>query len=416
MTTFAIQKELTRPSSRSLEYQLILLCARCQPDIRLLNDLLDRATALIDWEEVIKASSMHNVLPLVYRALSELASDRVPKTVLSRLMKLYLINCAHSQRLAGAAQNLVEIFAHHHIPIIVFKGPVLAKEVYGSIHFRKFSDIDLLIHEEDVSKARQLLIREGFQPRLLTDDCSPSDYLASRIWDDSFIHPETQVMLDLHWQLMPDYFPIQFDLKQIWSNRHPVQLEQGLVESINPEEMLLYLCAHGSKELWRRLIWICDVAEFVRTYPNLPWLKLSERSRQLGIERMFLLGLTLAADLLDAPIPELLKDDIQQPIIQDLSTEFKRRIFCSIETTIESAEHGFWLFHNPLHLKMRDRWRDRLPQYWLTFKFLVTPNQEDREFLKLPPQIDLLYFLIRPLRIGLKWSTARRSTDFRQSS
>ena len=416
MTTLAVQKKPIRSTSRSLEYQLILLCARCQPDIGLLNDFLDRAAPSIDWDEVIQSASMHNVLPLVYRSLTELAPNRVPKAVLSRLMKLYLINCAHSQRLAGAAQDLVEIFARQHIPVIVFKGPVLAKEVYGSVHFRKFSDIDLLIHEEDVSKVRQLLISEGFQPRLLTEDCSPSDYLASRVWDDSFIHPETQVMLDLHWQLMPDYFPIHFNLEQIWSSRHPVQLEQGWVDSINPEEMLLYLCAHGSKELWRRLIWICDVAEFVRAYPNLPWTELLERSRRLGIERMFLLGLKLAADLLDAPVPDLLKDSIQQPIIQALAAEFERRIFCSIEATIESAEHGFWLFHNPLHLKMRDRWRDRLPQYWLTLKFLVTPNQEDRDFFGLPQSLDALYYFIRPLRIGLKWSAARRNFSFRQNS
>jgi Uncharacterised nucleotidyltransferase len=411
MATSALQPEQQlSSSSQSFEYQLILACARCQPDIRALNQILDRASASIDWEEVIQASSMHSVLPLVYRSLSEFVPQRIPKTVLSQLMKLYLMNCAHSQRLTLATQDLVKIFADHRIPLIVFKGPVLAEAIYGSINFRRFSDVDLLVREPDVPQVRQLLIDAGFQPRLLTADLEQSDYLRSRVWDDSFTHKETQVTIDLHWQLMPDYFPVAFDLDKIWTSRQPLVLQQVKLYGLSPEDLLLYLCAHGSKELWRRLIWICDVAEFMQVYPHLPWLDLLERSRTLGIERIFLLGLTLAHDLLDMPIPKSLAASVEQPIVQELAQDFKRRIFCSIETTVETAEHGFWLFHNPLHLKLRERWRDRLPQYWLTLKFVVTPNQEDWEFLKLPQALSALYYLVRPLRIALKWGFSGKTT------
>jgi Uncharacterised nucleotidyltransferase len=391
------------------EYQLILACARCQPDIQLINQILDSVAAELNWEELIQTASMHGVLPLIYRNLTECVPERIPKAVLGQLMKLYLMNSAHNQCLMVAAQDLIQVFAANNIPMMVFKGPVLAEAVYGSIYLRRFSDIDLLVHEKDVPQVRQLLIDLDFHPRLLTGDLQTSDYLRSRIWDDSFTHAKTQVTIDLHWQLMPDYFPVAFDLAQIWSDRQSVSLQQTELYSLNPEDLLLYLCTHGSKELWRRIIWICDVAEFVKVYPNLPWLVLLERARSLGIERMFLLGLALAHDLLDMAVPAPLESMILQPIIQEIAQEFKHRIFCDRETTVESAEHGFWLFHNPLHLKMRDRWRDRLPQYWLTLKFFITPNQEDREFLELPKFLYSLYYLIRPFRIGIKWGLFRKS-------
>jgi Uncharacterised nucleotidyltransferase len=391
------------------EYRLILACARCQPNISLIDQVLDSVAAELNWEELIQVASIHGVLPLVYRTLTNHVRERIPKAALSRLMKLYFINSAHNQRLTETAQDLVKKFAKNHLAMMLFKGPVLAEAIYGSINFRQFSDIDLLVNEQDVAQVRQLLIDLDFHPRLLTQRLETSDYLESQVWDDSFIHKTTQVNIDLHWQLMPDYFPVAFDLGQIWSNRQLLSLQQTELHSLNPEDLLLYLCAHGSKELWRRMIWICDVAEFVRVYPNLPWLVLLERARRLGIERMFLLGLTLAHDLLDMTVPAPLESVIQQPIIQNLAQEFKSRIFCDSKTTVASAEHGFWLFHNPLHLKMRDRLRDRLPQYWLTFKFFITPNEEDREILELPKYLDLLYYLIRPLRIGLKWSPFRKS-------
>jgi Uncharacterised nucleotidyltransferase len=394
--------------NRSPEYQLILACTRCQPDAQLLNQVLDRVGFELNWEELIHTSSMHGILPLVYRSLTECVPERIPKVALSQLMKLYLMNSAHNQRLTLATQELVGVFAAHHLPMMVFKGPVLAEAIYGSINFRRFSDIDLLVHEQDVPQVRQLLIDLNFHPRLLKEDLETADYLQSRIWDDSFTHKETQVTIDLHWQLMPDYFPVAFDLEQIWSNRQLLLLQQTELYSLNPEDLLLYLCAHGSKELWRRIIWICDIAEFVRVYPDLPWLLLLERARGLGIERMFLLGMTLAHDLLDMDIPTPLESLTQQRVIQDLVQVFKHRIFCDRETTVESAEHGFWLFHNPLHLKMRDRWRDRLPQYWLTVKFVLTPNREDQEFLALPKGLYWLYYFIRPVRIGIKWGRVRK--------
>ncbi len=391
------------------EYQLILACARCQPNVPLINQVLDTVAADLNWEELIQVASIHGVLPLVYRTLTDHVREHVPKAVLSRLMKLYLVNSTYNQRLTETTKDLVKAFDEHHLAVMVFKGPVLAEAIYGSINFRRFSDIDLLVHENDLSQVRQLLIDLDFQPRLLTQDLDISDYLESRIWDDSFIHKKTEINIDLHWQLTPDYFPVAFDLEQIWSNRQLLLLQQTELYSLNPEDLLLFLCAHGSKELWRRIIWICDVAEFVRVYPNLPWLMLLERARRLGIERMFLLGLTLAHDLLDMAVPAPLEAVMHQPIIQDLAQEFKRRIFCDSKTTVASTERGFWLFHNPLHLKMRNRWRDRLPQYWLTFKFFITPDREDREFLGLPNYLGLLYYLVRPLRIGLKWGRVRKS-------
>jgi hypothetical protein len=434
--TIASVPELKTPHSLhwSAEHRLILACARCQPDVALINSILDDFSDALDWERLVQIVSWHGVLPLTYRNLSTLVPHRLPKSILGQLMKLYLMNCNHNQRLTLALQGLVALFNLRGIPVIFFKGPVLSEIAYGSIHLRRFSDIDMLVCEADVPVVRQLLMKQGFQPKdvilAVMQDRDPSlqalDHPDMAFKDrsqpdatetenpsgeEAFIHEETFVTIDLHWELMPSFFPVAFDTNQIWLTRQSFGVENTQVDSLNPQDLLLYLCAHGSKELWRNLIWVCDVAEIVRVYPDLPWVQLWERSKKLGMERMFLLGLALAHNLLEMPLPsELQKPVLEHTAVQNLAEVFKRRIFTDIDVLLETRETGFWLFHNPLHLRMRDRLRDRLPQYWLTLLFTITPNSEDQQFLALPKALQPLHYLVRPIRILYKWMILRKQS------
>jgi Uncharacterised nucleotidyltransferase len=427
------------PLDWSVEHRLILACARCQPNSVQIHQILDDYGDILDWERLVQTANWHGVLPLVYRNLSTLAPHRVPKSILSQLLKLYLINSSHNQRLTTALQALVALFNLRDIPILFFKGPVLSEIAYGSIHHRRFSDIDMLVQESDVPAVREILVSQGFQTKdiafadlqasdLCQQDSCQQDLdhpIAASLFDrdflteealhsgeEAFIHKDSFVTVDLHWQLMPSFFPVAFDLNQIWLTRQTFVVEQAEVDSLNPQDLLLYLCSHGSKELWRNLIWVCDVAEVVRVYPDLPWLDLWERSKAMGMERMFLLGLALAHDFLEMPLPpELQAPVLNHVAVQDLLQVFKRRIFTDIEVLIETREQGFWLFHNPLHLKLRDRLRDRLPQYWLTFRFTITPNTEDQQFLALPKVLSPLHYLVRPIRIFYKWIILRKQSN-----
>jgi hypothetical protein len=418
MIASASELEKTQPLDKSAEMKLILACARCQADPDLIHYILDNFESALDWDRFVQTAYWHGVLPLIYRNLSNIAPHRIPRSALSQLLKLYLMNSGHNQRLTAALQELVALFNIRGIPIIFFKGPVLAEAAYGSIHLRRFSDIDVLVHETDVSAVRQLLISQGFKPNPhswenLSNPNAENIGFAKETMrhsgEEAFIHEQTLVTIDLHWQLMPNFFAVPFDLEQIWSTRQAYSVEGVEVHSLNPQDLLLYLCAHGSKELWRYLIWVCDVAEVVRIYPNLPWLDLWSRSKVLGIERMFLLGLALAHDLLDLPLPLPLQEQVLSHIaVKDLVQTFKRRMFTDIQTLIEKRETGFWLFHNPLHLPLRERLRDRLPQYWLTLLFMVTPNDEDQQFLALPKGLYPLHYLVRPIRIFYKWIILRK--------
>ena len=59
-------------------------------------------------------------------------------------------------------------------------------------------------------------------------------------------------------------------------------------------DQALMLCMHGSKHVWSRLIWICDVAQLLISSPDLDWKEVIEEANQSGLWRSLALGVLLA--------------------------------------------------------------------------------------------------------------------------
>jgi hypothetical protein len=74
---------------------------------------------------------------------------------------------------------------------------------------------------------------------------------------------------------------------------------------------LLYLCAHGSRHLWARLQWICDVAQLIRRNPALDCAALLERARVAGGRRMLFLGLAVAQNFFGASLPPQVAESVR---------------------------------------------------------------------------------------------------------
>ncbi len=79
-------------------------------------------------------------------------------------------------------------------------------------------------------------------------------------------------------------------------------MDGQVVKSFSTDDLLFSLCVHGSRHIWERLSWICDVAELIKRQ-QLNWPALMDRAIKTDCERMFYLGLFLAERLLGASLP-----------------------------------------------------------------------------------------------------------------
>jgi hypothetical protein len=148
---------------------------------------------------------------------------------------------------------------------------------------------------------------------------------------------------------------------------------------------------HGTKHAWERLSWVCDIAEFLAANPAMPWEFALAQSESLGATRMMLLGLALAASLLDAPLP----DEVRKRIAADggiagLVRYVRGRLFRPPADGL-----GATVRQSLFHLRVRNQPAQRIRYCMLA----AAPTPRDLRSTPLPASLHFLYYLTRPVRL-----------------
>jgi len=347
----------------------------------------------IDWTYLIQTAFQHGMLPLLYRGLSSVCPEAVPYATLALLRDHFHRNARRNLFLTAELIKLVKLFEEHGILVVPFKGPVLAASVYGSLSLREFVDLDILVPERDVLRAKDLLISHGFQQDPQLTDGQEAAFLRSGC-ELEFVRDDGAVTIDLHWDFTVRGFSFSFELDRLWERLETVSLAGKKILSLSPADLLLLLCLHGAKHYWHRLEWICGVAELIRSHQAMDWQRVMENASRLGGERVLLLGLLLARDLLRAVLPhEVLQRMRADRMAQSLATHVRKELFSETDANLRQADS--WAFF----LRMRERLRDQV-RYFLYFTNLrLTPTAEDLALMHLPSLLFFLYYLLRPIRL-----------------
>ena len=182
-------------------------------------------------------------------------------------------------------------------------------------------------------------------------------------------------------------FPLR--AAEIWPRLIEETIAGRTVPSLAHDDLALFLAAHGTKERWRRMLWLCDFAEFLRRYQDLDWIAILERAARSHSSRQLLLAIELAATMLDAPAPaELLDRARYSPAVQSLARRVR-------EGMLVTAPKGSWEFR--FGLNTHDKWLHRL----LPIKALMTTRTVgDHQAMPLPKSLWGLYYLTRPFRLA----------------
>jgi hypothetical protein len=298
------------------EIELLLCCARTQPSPEIGQQIQTLAQQSLDWSYLLQTAARHSVLPLLYQNLRTLCPEAVPKPVLSELRNFFHTNAAHNLFLTQELLKILKLFQDNDIPAIPFKGPVLAVSVYGNLAMRQFGDLDIWVDSKDFLKAIDFVQTQGYR-RFSSQEwirklALYKLYLEYNINECPLNRFDNQVSLDIHKSITSQsFFLFQLDFEHIWKRHEPISLLDTEVPNLYPEDLLLILCVHGSKHGWEKLGWICDVAEFVLIHQEVEWTLIIEQAKKLGCERMLLMGLTLANNLLDTPLPEIVHQSIE---------------------------------------------------------------------------------------------------------
>ena len=369
--------------------ELLLCCARVTASDRVVARMREIAASGIDWEYLFLLARRHSVVPLVYLQLDRHASDLTPTGALAKLKKHYLENAVRNTVLTAELCRLIECFAARGFDAVPYKGPVLALFAYGNIALRRFVDLDVIVRKNDVPKAREILLNEGYTPTKSLS-LSQQDLLLRTQHNLQFSRDNHRLIVELHWDVAPHLFASSVNTDQLWQDLIPLDLNGSQVKAFSAADLLFSLCVHGSRHLWERLGWICDVTELL-TRHTFDWTTLLHRAAAADSERMLLLGLHLAERLLDAPLP----DEIKQRCASDQRLE-------SLAANV--VEH---LFNGTTHVPATSR---EIFKYNLgvrkTFSsraryllYMLRPTDGDLASHSLPASLNFAYYLTRPFRL-----------------
>ncbi|MBD2386582.1 nucleotidyltransferase domain-containing protein [Cylindrospermum sp. FACHB-282] len=387
------------------EIELLLCCTRTRIDPETAERIQTLLQQDIDWAYLMQIADRHGTIPLLYQTFKTMWREAIPKTVLTQLQNHYHTNASRNLFLSHELLNLLKLFQSHKIPAIPFKGLVLAISIYDNLAMRQFSDLDILVKQQDIVKVQELLITQKYQ--LETDGS----------WQQTFVHSQKpEVVVDLHWELTPlDYFPFKLpDFETLWQRSKFLTLKGESIIDFSSDDLLIILAvqvARGVNEGRESLAQICDLAELFRIQQTLNWEHLLQQVSSLELKRPFFISLLIVNSLLNAPLPAQVKQAIQEqiqvdPTILIYAVRMRKQLFTEIKSPlIIKLFFQHLMINGPL-----SSMPDRVYLVWqflsFTTRLVITDTtQADREFFPLPSGLSFLYYLIRPIRLVSRYIT-----------
>lgn len=337
-----------------------------------------------EWELWCETADFHGLSPLAHLRLREQLEAAVPAAIAARLEKRHRESMMRGLVLAARLGYVVAAFKSAAIPVVSLKGPALAELLYGDVALRPSFDLDLLVQRSDAARALALLGELGFSlpaylqrlplRRLMSIDCEASLTAADG------------VTVELHWDLMTPDYPFQLDASLLWASVREQPVAGQAVPVFTAEFQLLYLCVHGAKHAWARLLGISDVARLLRR--GLDWEEVERLAAASGCGRLLDLGCAVAHDVFDVEIPTALA---ARAAADAAVSQARERVVKRLDEHTPSAPSALATTAFGASLA-RTRWA-AAKHYAAMF---VVPRTDDLERVTLP---EALFWLHAPMRV-----------------
>jgi hypothetical protein len=393
---------LSNTVSASAEAELLVHCARLEIDAARAERVRALAGSEMSWSRLFALAQRHALVPLLYFQLNRVAADRVPPVQLKQLRDRSQSNAALNVLLAGEMVRLLELFEANQIPAVPYKGPAIGVGIYGNLALRQFADLDILVPDRDVWKATELLIAEGYRAHFTIPARKQASFIRLG-YVRLFNHETEATTVELHWRLAPRFFGAAFDTSTLWQRARRLELQGARVRVPAPEDLILMLCIHGAKDCWEKLEWVSGLAELIRSEPEVDWQRVLRDAQEIRCEKIVALGLRLAHELLDAPVPaEVLGQLSSRDGLDALGDQVMGQVIRQVVTRFFSDDPG------PISLTRRVKFhlaiKDSLPaKFRYCARLALTTTPVDWELIQLPAVFSFLYFPLRAVRLLKKY-------------
>lgn len=289
--------------------------------------LADKVYDNVEWDEVIDLADKHKVEGIIYLALrkSKLISNIGEGKISLLKQKAAITGITQSRHISGLSTVLNKI-NERNIPVIVLKGLVV-REFYPQPDQRSMNDADILVHEGDVEKVKQLLIDMGY---VYLEDHKASHHIA-------LVHHKYP-FIELHWNLFKrDGFSNELEHYErlIWNRAIKVNVGEAEVLSLSYEDLALHLCMHMAAHLVATGFGVRQLCDFVLLVEHkgdeIDWNSFIMKARMYGFEKFSEIMFLLCNKLFNMEVPK----EINIKVVNN-----KKYVSALLNEIFEAGVHG----------------------------------------------------------------------------
>jgi hypothetical protein len=194
-----------------------------------------------DWKSVVALATHHGFVGLLARNLAWAQDEtgfRAP--IVDELAALRRSQLVQHLGRRAAARRAAQALARKDIPFVIFKGVVLAEEMYGDLSLRGFHDCDIMVQQERLDEAYGVALELGY---VLRQFDHVRDYVTLGAHAAGMVHQDG-TDLDLHWSIAPDVITPK-KVAIIWEHCRPSASGSYLPGMrLSPEMTLIHLAKH----------------------------------------------------------------------------------------------------------------------------------------------------------------------------
>jgi len=197
-------------------------------------------------------------------------------------------------------RRVLQAFRDQGIRATVLKGPYLARFAYHDPAHRTFTDIDVLVHPSDLSRALEVLTQDPAVASIPAQG-PKADKRNIPMADPQGVH----FTLDLHWDLY-SYTQLQNAARgateSAWSGAEgPSESELGPLWHLPEAAMICFLCTHALLDHRFRLILFRDLTEVALR--KVDWEEVGRFAHKWGLRSSTYIALLIASQTTNASIP-----------------------------------------------------------------------------------------------------------------
>lgn len=320
-------------------YDLLIESCRHTPDAQQLESY---AARIDDWAGFLDSAYAHGVFPLVHKSLKSITA--VPENIKLRLKSTNLEIARRNMTMTAELLKIMKLLEENSIPALAIKGPVLSQMIHGDVTQRQFSDLDILLDQDNLYRAVELLCANGFISE------QPIKFLKNKmllkVAQDFVITNENKnIHIEMHWRLFRGRLFKKADMQIFRDSPYACMIQGKSIYTLDKEVQILYLLLHGSKHMWERIEWVADIDRLVRSDETINWDQIFRWAEIMEIAPMIFLGIAVCDQLFQTPFSEqVIHRAKQYPNIQKASDILIKKIYNDdIHSVNDYMSHFYYL-------------------------------------------------------------------------